>query len=318
MRKLHLFFSFILMICFVACKKNNNPSTVVQVGPYSSMDDVFNLLSNKSKFVTIDAVSGGTFYGNSGTRYIFQPNSFQNTTGTSITGPVHVEVNEFLNKADMLFSKTLPVGDTATLLSAGEIYVNASQGGQNVYLKPGVTFTANIPQFGIPDPGMTLFTGQPDTLHKTSGVKWTQKLDTAGTGGGHIGIVYHSDTLGIISDSLTQCNADRFMTSPNFQTFTVTISIPGTKIDSNLIVFGYTLYDTYKGEWPLGRIGSFINGVYTEKHVPNIPVHFVAFTLLYGNFYGGIIGATPTTGYNYTVTLSKIVPTAFKSQVAAL
>jgi len=108
------------------------------------------------------------------------------------------------------------------------------------------------------------------------------------------------------------------MTSPHFQTFTVVAKVAGTILNSSYKVYGYTLYDDYKGVWPLGRIGSYADGVFTEEHVPNIPVHFVIFTLVNGKFYGGIGSATPATDSSYTVPLTNVNPATFKKQVDAL
>jgi len=60
------------------------------------------------------------------------------------------------------------------------------------------------------------------------------------------------------------------------------------------------------------------NNVVTENHVPNIPVHFVVMAVVNGDFYAGILSATPATGANYTVAVSKTDPVAFKNTLNAL
>ncbi len=300
-----------------SCRKTTPVSTPVTT-TYSSMDEVFGQLNLQSKTLTVDAAIGGSFFGNSGTHYNFYPNAFKTASGANVTGSVQIEVTEYLQKGDMLFSKMLPISNNEPLLSGGEINVVATQGGQEVFLKWGYPLIASVPVSGTAPTGMKLFTGQPNLDTTQMKANWVLPVrDSAkymigifvqhvGSGGG--------DTLNIVSDSLRLCNADQFMTSPIYQTFTVTIAVTGATLPSTG-VFGYTLYDTYKGVWPLGRIGSYSAGVFTEMHVPNIPVHFVVFTLINGKFYGGTLGATPATGSNYTVTLTQQDAVAFKTQL---
>ncbi len=300
----------------LSCAKNDTVSTPVNVDTYSSIDDVFSKLNLQPKTVTIDASTGGSFYGNSGTRYTFPASAFITTSGTTVTGSVQVKVCEYLKKGDMLFSKMLPISNGDPLLSGGEIDVSATQNGTPVYLKPHTFFSSNIPQGTAAPTGMQFFAGNP-TLDTTQfKTNWVQPaLDSA-----HYNFVFtvSTDTLGIISDSLRRCNADMFMSSPNYQAFTVTAAVGGVTINTSDKVFGYTLYDNYKSAWPLGYIGSYSAGVFSETHIPNIPVHFALFTFLGGKFYGGTLGVTPTTGSNYTVNLVETDPVVFKTQLNGL
>ena len=318
-----------------SCKKNNNSSTTQQVGPYTSMENVFAMEALQPLTVTVNATRDTSFYGNSGTRYIFYGNSFMTTAGAIVTGTIQLQVCEYLKKGDMIFSKMLPMSNGEPLISGGEINVSATQSGQALFLASGYYFEANVPQPGTPLTSMQFFSGQTATLDTTLlKTNWIQPVQDSGgaSGGGFAQVVVGiGDTLDIISDSLRECNADQFMTSPDYQNFTVTTSISGTTLPSpnasalNIlssaptVVYGYTLYDTYKGVWPLGKVGSYSNGIFTEEHVPNIPVHFVIFTIINGNFYGGILGSvTPATGSNYTVNLTEVNPDSFRAQVNGL
>src|SRR6185437_3037252 len=127
----------LLTLSVISCKKNDKSSPANNTpGSYTSLSSIYRQLAPKSKIVTVNADDGSSFYGNSGTRYIFPAGAFVKGDGTNVTGNIQIEVNEFLNKSDMLFSEILPVSNGLPLLSAGEIYVNATQGGQKIYLKP--------------------------------------------------------------------------------------------------------------------------------------------------------------------------------------
>lgn len=289
---------------------NTNPGVY---STYSSLDTIYQILNIPSKFVTFDASVGSSFYGNSGTRYIFPAGIFQDASGNIITGIVQVEVKELLNKGDMIFAKALPICGNDPLLSGGEIYTSATQSGQQLYLRPGYTFQANIPQGKTPLAGMSYFTG-PVVNNPVNIVAWKPGQDSLA----HGLVVYNGDTISIISDSLHWCNADEFMGSPNYQTFKVTLTIAGSNMSIPSGMNTYTLYDNYKGVWTMGNMGtlsSYSNGVYSETHVPNIPVHFASFGIINNKFYGGVTAATPITNGNYTIILNQVDPVAFKGQL---
>ena len=113
------------------------------------MDEIFNMLSLQTKAATINADSGGVFYGNSGTRYIFKKSSFITAAGVNVSGNIQIVVNEILKKGDMIFSRVLPVSNGEPLFSGGEIYITASQTSQQIFLKPYYTFQANTILFRL-------------------------------------------------------------------------------------------------------------------------------------------------------------------------
>ncbi|PQJ13043.1 hypothetical protein CJD36_004680 [Flavipsychrobacter stenotrophus] len=289
----------------LACNKNyNNAPTTT----YSSIKEAFADQAPKAKVVTINAATGGSFRGNSGTRYVFPANAFRNSVGDVVTGDVQIEVKEFVDKSDMMFSGVLPVTTTQPLISGGETSVNATQNGQALTMAPGVTFQANMPQVHNGDTAaMDVFTGHKDA---NGNVVWTQN-DPASGGG----ISFNGDTTVITNDSMDMCNADRFLSSPNYQSFYVTVTTSdGAVVSSDLS--GYTLYDDYNGVWPMYHQTTATK--FNEGHVPDIAVHFVVVGLINGRFYGGIKGATPANDSTYNVVLKPTTPAAFKLLVKAL
>jgi hypothetical protein len=308
MNKLNLFAVVLASIALQNCGKTYDPGSVA--GGNYTIASAMASLALQPKTVTLDAGTGGSFRGNSGTRYVFQPSSFRTASGTIVTGNVEVQVTEFLNKTDMLFSGVLPICNGEALLSGGEIEVHAKQGGQELQMAPGATFKANMPMKGTDPAGMELFTGIRD-----NGVVIWKPVDT----GFGTGIFTAGDTIGISSSTMNFANADRFMTNPDYQNFTITVNAGGKNFSDDSITIN-SFYDDYNGVWPLGfgHVSGTPNHVYTENHVPNIPVHFVVFAVIKGNFYGGILGATPVTGANYTVNLTLTTPVAFKAEVAKL
>lgn len=295
--------------CLTACNKDYNPgNAIIDPSPVYTLQSAMAELVVSPKTVTIDAVKGASFSGNSGTRYIFPANAFRTASGAPVTGTVDVQVSEYTKKSDMLFSGVLPVSGGEPLLSGGEINVEATQNGQQLQMAPGITFRANMPMKGTDATGMTLFTGKRDSGNV---VNWKPVIDSAG-GIATIG----GDTISIISNTVNFANADRFMSHPNYQSFTITVEAGGATVSKDSVM-GYTLYDEYNGVWPMS---SYIASTtkFSEHHVPDIPVHFVVTAIIKGAFYGGVSAATPITGGNYIVPISKTTPKEFKKLVDAL
>jgi hypothetical protein len=216
----------------------------------------------------------------------------------------------------MVFSKAFPICYGNPLISGGEINVTASQGSTTLRIKPGSSFTAAMPQQDTLVAGMGLFFGTPikDVNQDTAVniVNWNVIEDTTR----FRTIVNRGDTIDIVSDSLTWANADKFLTTPNYQNFRVKVT--GLTVSEQDYVYGAALYDNYNGTWPMYYYLPD-SGRFNESHVPDIPVHFVVYVIQDGKFYGGITGATPVTGGVYTVSLTYYTdPKTFKALVAAL
>ena len=305
--------SIVLFTAFInSCKKPDSNTNPGVYSTYSSIDTIFTMLQVPSKFVTFNASVGSSFYGNSGTRYIFPAGCFQDAYGNIVNGIVQLEVKELLKKGDMIFTKALPVCNDIPLVSGGEVYTNATQSGQQLYLVPGATFQANIPQGKTPVSGLSYFisTVVNDPVSK---VAWNQKDSSAA------GVVYNGDTISILSDSLQWINADRFEATTSGSTFNVTISVAGGTISSAKGLSTYALYDTCRGVWPLNDyVGSYnaSTGVYTENYLPGMPIYLVSFGLINNRFYGGVSSLVkPVDKGNYTILLKEVDPIAFKGQL---
>lgn len=306
----------IATILMASCTKNdNNENPVLPVyAAYTSMDDVYELLSVKGKSVTIDGTAGGTFYGNSGTRYLFEPNSFQKADGSAVTGIVQLETTEWLKKGDMIFSKMLPESDGESLFSGGELAVTAKYNGETIFLKPGKTFRANMPQGGVPEPGMIFFAGRSQTGNPNNNVNW-RRTDSIPSRK----IIYTPDTISIITDSIMICNADKYITGYESVDMNVTISAKdGSEIKTSTAIKSFAVYAGYNGMRPMDSNwgSSRTNDIIDARHVPVMPIYLTVFGLINNKFYGGILYvAAPNAGTHYSVVLEQVDAMAFRGQI---
>lgn len=110
---------------------------------------------------TIDAASGGIIYGTQGTEVVFQPNSF-GIGGVPVTGNVKVQLVEIYDKASMLLKdkSTLGMrtnGDKEALKSAGEFFIDAQQGGNELELIEMANVSSRPVDFSDLDSAMQVF-----------------------------------------------------------------------------------------------------------------------------------------------------------------
>jgi len=110
---------------------------------------------------TIDASSGGIVTGSQGTEIVFQSNSF-GIGGVPVTGNVTVQLVEIYDKASMVLQdkSTLGLklnGDKEALKSAGEFFIDAQQGGNELELLEMATVNSRPVDFSNIDPNMKVF-----------------------------------------------------------------------------------------------------------------------------------------------------------------
>jgi len=115
---------------------------------------------------TLDAASGGVITGTQGTQVTFQPNSF-GINGSPVTGNVTVELIEIYDKASMLLKNKSTLGmrdngDKEALKSAGEFFINAKQGSNELELLAMANVNSRPVDFADLDGGMQIFRGGPD------------------------------------------------------------------------------------------------------------------------------------------------------------
>lgn len=293
----------LLLIC--ACKKEEDLQAVK--GPYATLDDLFNELQPKSRKVTMNAGSGGSFQGIGGTRFVFAPNTLETLEGVAVSGNVDIELLECLTPGDMICSGILPMSNGLPLISGGELLVKVTQNGHELRLKPGSTFEANLPtNNGAARAGMSVFYGTETGISRNK-VNWSMIVDSAGSGK----IIYNGDTIRLISDSLEYVNVDKFMSNPDFQTINLNITGLDPKVSAKDIIT-YVIYDDYNGVTTAD--GSYAGGTLSGARSPRIRVHFAVFSIVDGNFYGGTSASlVPSTGSSYPVPMSLMSPAAFKS-----
>ena len=298
---------FASSLCFIACKKDSATTKA----SYTSLNQAFAEAAPQSKIVSLNATIGGSFYGNSGTRYMFYPNSFQDASGHLVTGNVDLEVLECTNEADMIFAKMLTMSNGEPLLSAGEVKVKATQSGAPVYIRPGYNYEVSLPtNTGTATAGMLFFTGIASAAYSGSIVNWLPaSKDSLAT------LVYDGDTIRMTPDSIGFSNCDKFS---GVGKATVDVKLDGISASlSSTDMLAYTILEGYTSAVSISS--TMMTNTYKGVALLAMKSHIVVCGVYGGDFYGGTLTSiTPTDGSTYTVTLSKTTPTAFKALINTL
>ena len=99
--------------------------------------------------------------GRLGTNIVFPANAFVYSSGAPVFEEVEIELKEVMTKRDAVRENLTTTSDNAFLESGGMLYINASSGGENVYLNPETPAQIEMPRSqNVFLAGTDLFTGQ--------------------------------------------------------------------------------------------------------------------------------------------------------------
>ncbi|WP_457610084.1 hypothetical protein [Lutibacter sp.] len=154
----------LVLVLFASCIDNNDSEVFEPQPDGEALAARFeNNRANALQEFTLDASIGGIITGTEGTKVTFQPNSF-GLNGTPVTGNVTVKLIEIYDKASMLLKDKSTLGrrangDKEALKSAGEFFIEAIQGTNDLELLEMATVTSRPVDFADLDGGMRVFRG---------------------------------------------------------------------------------------------------------------------------------------------------------------
>jgi len=268
---------------------------------------VFNVSANEP--VSIEGANG--------TRLICGENNFVYEWGGVVEGEIQIEMIEVFNKADMILLDKATSGVTEdgaaidALISGGEIFVRATQGGSEVNLMSPMR--VEVPTTS-PDTDMIKFV---EIDQRGDNLLWGVAEDPAmrveedrkGEGEGNFVTAYD-----ILPGEWGWTNIDKWASDPCAKT-EIFVEVPGGHDPSNTEV-----YLSYDGE--PGRLANFDtwDGSRFSEHYGQICIgldcHFVAVTNVGGSLEYAIQAATITSGH--TEVISSFTPISEAALIAAI
>jgi hypothetical protein len=301
------------VLTITACKKKTSETPIDGTSNPSALANFFSAnMNSRIQHFSVNASTGGFITGTQGTSVIIYGNTLQNSSGSTITGMVDVELVEVYDRASMvLLNKPtvgiLPNGDHSTLISKGEYYLKITQNGNPVTINNGVI--VQVPANNIPGQnfGMALFDG----ITENGNFLWDQIQDSIPA---QQGDSTFTSTYQILEGSWGWTNVDRFYNDPRPKT-TLKVKLPNGFDNTNSEV-----YITYDGEpGALASLDTYTSDGCFSEHYGLIPIgleiHIIAVTLINGELNYAIQAATVVNGQ--IETINSFTPIT-QSQLAAL
>lgn len=309
--------SVIAATTFAGCKKEETPDPTPTPNPtvptIASLNVLFSHQGAQSQFFTINNNTPQTVTGAHGTILTFNANTFVTMSGAPVTGNVTIELKEIYDKKTMLLSnmptnaELYPSGPKEPLVSAGEFYVHATQGSAQLKLAPWQTYGVFLPSTTPADPQMGMFDG---TL-TSNGIEWGPNMDSS------VAVSTSAAPMGYFAncDSLDWGNADRFLNSPNYSTFT--LNVGGTFDPAQ--IRAYVWYDNVKTVWGLYSAFNSTGNFFTENHTATgVPIHIVVISVKDGVLYTSITATTLAGNDVINVTMAQSDETTFANTLTTL
>jgi hypothetical protein len=169
------------VITLTSCKKDTaSPAEEEPVDelpqPTFSNANVQTLLASLATPVenyTINAANNFVINCANGTNIFIAPNAFLTMSGSPVTGLVAIETKDVLSKKDMILNNALPVSNGQLLISGGEVYFNATQGGQKLKMNPASSVYINVPAGSSPSFQMKEFYATGGSNLSNTNLNWT-------------------------------------------------------------------------------------------------------------------------------------------------
>ena len=229
---------FMVFAAMLSCTKSyNDTNSVTNVN--SSLNQAFAGLRSSPQIITVTAGTDVVVNAAKGTQLHFYPNSFKDANGNTITsGTVTLQVVEMYKPGDMIANRASTMANGQILQSSGQININATMNGQQVYtngygigFKHSTSSTTPMALFygGTANTDSTVTWAQSDTTHQGS----TAGGSTSGSGGSVSPFMYYFDTCA----SFTFINCDCFYGNDSPKTSVSVILPNSTFTASNTCVY---------------------------------------------------------------------------------
>ena len=256
------------------------------------------------------AINAAQFYnllGKKGTRLMVPRNAFVTAAGRPVTGNVDIELKEIYEVWEMILNnKFTQVYDTP-IESGGQLFIRATQSGQELQLAPGVTLQAAMPAADtLPD--MQVFQGlQVDTFGQ-SFFNWQLAANPAQNN-----VVVNADSVGTQQylmqfGMLGWINCDRFLGLP---LHTAHVKVSNALPNETVSVIVYI--DGMKSVMRLWND----NGLFGAS-IPERPVTFIAIAKRSGKTYAAFHSVISQPSTTYTLKLELTTDEAFGEKLKNL
>ena len=310
---------FLAALSFISCDDNENPEAPATPAQFTAVREA--ALDAQTQTFTATAGAGSIVLTSSKGVTINLNGNALTKNGTAVTGAIDIEFVEIFDKGTMLVTNkptmgVMPDGKKSLLISGGEFFIKASQGG--IDLVSTGTIQLQIPGnlTGGTDPQMTFWVGDNSDADNFA---WKQQILPATTGLGEAGNVNaKGDNYVMTFGSFGWTNVDKFYSDPRPRT-TILAAAPAGYDNTNSAI--YLSYDG-EGTNALAQLDTYTSAGLFSEHYGQIPIglacHVIFATEDNGQWRYAIKAVTVQANDVYTFTMWETTVGSEAQLVAAI
>ncbi len=312
---------FLALATFASCDDTDGDSDKVtppSATEFAAIRD--NALAGKTQHFTATAGTGAiTLTSAKGVKININGNCLTKA-GNAVTGAIDIEYVELFDKGDMLVTNKptmglMPDGKKNLLISGGEFFIKATQGGQELATTCTINLVVPTNLTGGLDNEMTLWIGNID---ENDNLVWREAKGDADGAGGKGGVQGEANNYYVTFGNFGWANVDKFYNDPRPKT-TILVDAPEGYDNDNCAI--YLSYDG-EGQNALAKLDTYTAAGLFSEHYGQIPVglacHIIFATEDNGQWRYAIKGVTTTADTVYTFTLAETTVGSEAQLVAAI
>ncbi|MDR7208429.1 hypothetical protein [Flavobacterium piscis] len=312
---------FLALATFASCDDDNDGDNKIMppsASEFTAIRD--NALAGKTQHFTATAGDGMiTLTSAKGVKININGNCLTKA-GNAVTGAIDVEYVELFDKGDMLVTNKptmglMPDGKKNLLISGGEFFIKATQGGQELATTCTINLVVPTNLTGGLDNEMTLWIGNID---EDDNLVWREAKGDGDGAGGKGGVQGEANNYYVTFGNFGWTNVDKFYSDPRPRT-TILVDAPEGYDNNNCAI--YLSYDG-EGQNALAKLDTYTTEGLFSEHYGQIPIglacHIIFATEDNGNWRYAIKGVTITANAVYTFTLAETTVGTEAQLVAAI
>lgn len=312
---------FLALATFASCDDTDGDSDKVtppSATEFATIRD--NALAGKTQHFTATAGTGAiTLTSAKGVKININGNCLTKA-GNAVTGAIDIEYVELFDKGDMLVTNKptmglMPDGKKNLLISGGEFFIKATQGGQELATTCTINLVVPTNLTGGLDNEMTLWIGNID---EDDNLVWREAKGDGDGAGGKGGVQGEANNYYVTFGNFGWANVDKFYNDPRPKT-TILVDAPEGYDNDNCSI--YLSYDG-EGQNALAKLDTYTAAGLFSEHYGQIPVglacHIIFATEDNGQWRYAIKGVTTTADTVYTFTLAETTVGSEAQLVAAI
>ncbi|WP_418264208.1 hypothetical protein [Flavobacterium faecale] len=258
---------FLAAVSFISCDDNDQPITPASAAEFAAVREAA-LEAQTQKFTATAGAGVITLTSAKGVTIQINGNCLTKN-GSPVTGAIDIEFVELFDKGTMLVTNKptmgiMPNGDRNLLISGGEFFINATQGGVNLVANCNINLNVPAALTNGVDNAMVLWNG---IIDNEGNLAWENARDAAGTNGKG-GVEAGQNSYYVSFGNFGWTNVDKFYSDPRPKT-TILVGAPTGYDNTNSAI--YLSYDG-EGQNALAKLDTYTNAGLFSEHYGQIPV----------------------------------------------